>query len=136
MLDLNWNPSRRELRQFALLCLGFGAVVGGLILYKTGSWSVPSVIWGVSLIVAALGLFDAALVRPIYVAWMAAAYPIGWIISNAVLALTFYVVMLPIGLLMRAIGRDPLGRREHRSAGSYWVPHEPPRDPGSYFRQF
>ena len=136
MLDINWNPSQRDLRQFALLCVLFGGLVGALVLYRTGSWPVPAAIWGVSATVGALGLLKPALVRPVFVGWIAAAYPIGWTISHLVLALTFYLVLTPIGLLMRLVGRDPLGRRPHRSPGSYWIPHEPPRDPASYFRQF
>jgi hypothetical protein len=136
MLDVNWNPSRRELRQFAGLCLVFGAAVGGLILYRGGSWSVALTIWAVAAMVAALGLASPTLMRPIYMGWMAAAYPIGWTVSHFVLAVTFYLVVTPIGLLLRLAGREPLGRRPHGSAGSYWIRHEPPRDAASYFKQF
>jgi hypothetical protein len=135
MLDINWNPSRRELRQFAGLCLVFGAVAGALVLYRTGAWPVPIALLAVAFAVAVLGVSMPALIRPLYLAWLAAAYPIGWTISHLVLALIYYVVVTPIGLLMRLAGRDPLGRRPHRSPGSYWVPHEPSRDPASYFRQ-
>jgi hypothetical protein len=137
MLDVNWNPSQRDLRQFALIWLPiFAGAVGALILQRTGSWSAPLAIWGVALAVALLGLFRPARVRPLFVGWMGAAYPIGWTISHLVLAFAYYVVLTPIGLLLRLAGRDPLGRRRHGSAGSYWMPHRPPSDPASYFRQF
>ena len=136
MLDVNWNPSRRELRQFAGLCLVFGAVVGGLIVYRGGSSTIALTIGAIGAIVAIIGLAIPALMRPVYVGWMAAAYPIGWAVSHLVLAATFYLVVTPIGLLLRLTGREPLGRRQHRSPGSYWTPHEPPRDAASYFKQF
>ena len=135
MLDVNWNPGRRELRQFAIGLLIFGLVLGGLTYYRSGEWGVPTAIAAVAALIAALGLLNANLIRPLFVAWMAAAYPIGWTVSQVVLALTFYLVVTPIGLFMRAIGRDPLGRRVHRSPESYWVAHEPSRDPASYFKQ-
>lgn len=136
MLDVNWNPSRRELRQFGWLCLLFGALIGAIVAYRSSAWNAAVVIWAVGSVAAILGMTKPALLKPIFVGWVAAAYPIGWIVSNLVLAATFYLVVTPIGLLMRLIGRDPLGRRRHGSPGSYWVPHEPSRDPASYFRQF
>jgi hypothetical protein len=137
MLDVNFNPTRRDLRHFALIWLPiFAAGAGGLILYRGGAWTLPAVLWGVALAVAAAGLINPDLVRPLFVGWLAAAYPIGWTISHLVLALTFYVVVTPIGLLLRLLGRDPLARRRHGSPGSYWIPHQPSKDPASYFKQF
>ena len=74
--------------------------------------------------------------RPIYLGWMYAVFPIGWVISHTVLALTYYLVLTPIGLLMRGLGRDPMERRFDRDGETYWTPHEPSEDPARYFRQF
>ena len=79
----------------------FGAVVGGLILYRGGSWSVALGDLGRRAVVAVVGLASPTLMRPIYMGWMAAAFPIGWTVSQLVLAATFYVVVTPIGLLLR-----------------------------------
>ena len=62
--------------------------------------------------------------------------PIGWTISHAVLALLYYLLFTPIGLIIRLFGRDPMQRRLDRSAATYWVPHNQDRDAGRYFRQF
>jgi hypothetical protein len=136
MLDVRWNPSGRELRQFGWLCLLFAALGGAIVAYRSSAWNTAVAIWAVGSGVALLGAAKPVFLKPFFVGWMAAAYPIGWIVSNAVLAATFYLVLTPIGLVMRLFGRDPLGRRRHRSPGSYWVAHEPSREPGSYFRQF
>lgn len=50
----------------------------------------------------------AELLRPIYVAWMVAAFPIGWTISLVVMAAMFYGLFTPIGLFFRLIGRDSM----------------------------
>ena len=50
-----------------------------------------------------------------------------WVpISPLVLALLFYCTVTPIGLLMRAAGKDPLRMRKAPSATSYWISREPP----------
>lgn len=74
--------------------------------------------------------------RTLYVGWMSAALPVGWAISQALLAAAYYGVLTPIGLLMRAFRRDPLRRGFDRSAKSYWVEHSPADRVDWYFRQF
>jgi hypothetical protein len=52
------------------------------------------------------------------------------------MAVTYYVVITPMGLVMRAGGRDLLLRQLDRSAATYWLPHVPPGDSRRYFRQY
>ena len=42
------------------------------------------------------------------------------------LAILFYGVVTPTGLLMRLFGKDPLRLRFDREAKSYWIAREPP----------
>jgi len=74
--------------------------------------------------------------RTLYRGWMFAALPIGWTISHLILGVVFYAVMTPLGLLMRATGKDPMDRRFDRAARTYWIPHRQETDPKRYFRQF
>jgi hypothetical protein len=137
VLDVNWNPSRRELRQFAgILLPAFAGIVGAVVLYRSGSWTTAVVIWTAAVVVGAIGLAVPAFAKLVFVAWMAAAYPIGWTVSHLVLVAAYYLVFTPIGLIMRLLGRDALARNGPRSEKTYWVPHEPGRDVASYFRQF
>ena len=58
-------------------------------------------------------------------------------ISPIVLALIYFISVIPVGLLMRMLGKDPLHRRFAPSAKTYWVlrkPSEP--QPDSLYRQF
>jgi len=55
--------------------------------------------------------------------------------SPIVIGAMFILIVTPLGLLMRAFGRDPLRLRSR--ASSYWVPREPPGPaPESFIRQF
>jgi hypothetical protein len=48
------------------------------------------------------------------------------IVSPVVLGVMFFVVVTPMGLVMRALGKDPLRLRFDRGAQSYWVDRRPP----------
>jgi fumarate reductase subunit D len=135
LLDINWKPNRRELRQFGLIWLGFFALIGVYCLWAKDSPRAAQVFW---VIVAAggLGIMWPALLRPVYLMWMALALPIGWTVSHLLLAAIYYLVMTPIGLLMRLFHYDPMQRRIDREAESYWMPHDSGTDAASYFRQF
>jgi hypothetical protein len=52
------------------------------------------------------------------------------------MALVFYGLFTPMGLLFRLIGRDPLNRRFDPTAQTYWTPHQTVTDGRRYFRQF
>ncbi len=137
MFDFNRNPSRRELRQFAGIWLpAFFAVVGGLVVYRTGNLAIPMVLWIAAVLLGAMGLVRPAWIRPVYLGWMFAAAPIGWVVSRVILAIVYFGVITPIGLILRMVKRDPLEQRFDRSASTYWVPREPVRDASRYFRQF
>ena len=86
--------------------------------------------------VGGIGFVLPGMLRPIYVAWMTLAMPIGWVVSHLLLLFVFYLVVTPIGLAMRLIGYDPLTRQLDRSAKSYWTPHDPSGEAARYFKQY
>ena len=75
-------------------------------------------------------------VRFIYVGWMVLAFPIGWTVSQVMLAMMFFGLFTPIGLVFRLIGRDPLHRARPSGRESYWDPKPAPADLRRYFKQF
>ena len=76
----------------------------------------------------------ASLRIPLFRAWMTIFSPIGWIVSHAVLAIVYYGILTPIGLLLRLF-RDPMLRRFDPDAASYWMERESDDDLSRYFRQ-
>jgi hypothetical protein len=64
------------------------------------------------------------------------AFPVGWLVSNAVLALAYYGLFAPLGLAFRLAGRDPLNRRREPALASYLVPRAAPTDARSYLKQY
>ena len=137
MIDINWTPSRRELKQFACIWLPlFASAIGALLVYRRGAWAAAMVLWALALVSLAVGLVRPQAFRSVFVGWIVAAYPVGWTVSTLILLAIYYLLFMPVGFLLRIFRYDPLDRRFDRAAGSYWEAHDQPADPASYFRQF
>jgi len=136
ILDLRLNPSKGELRWFGLLMLAFSVVVGGLILWRAESTRAASAIVGIGVFLCVFYYALRPLRVPIYRLWMRTLHPVGWLISHVVLLSIYYLVLTPVGCVMRAVGYDPLTLRFDPNAASYWVRHDPADRAERYFRQF
>ncbi len=136
VLEINKDPSRRDLRWFGLLLPLFVAVVGALVWRRTGSLTPATATWVIGGTLCAVFALWPASRRPLYVGWMYAVYPIGWTVSHVLLGIVYFLVLTPIGLLMRMLGRDPMERRIDRTASSYWVRHDQSDRVDRYLRQF
>jgi hypothetical protein len=136
LTGMNRNPSPADLRTFGRLLPLFVALAGAVVALRTGSTTAAAGVWlaggGLSLVYAAV----AASRRPVFLAWTRATYPIGWTVSRLVMGVVFYLVVTPVGLLVRRFGRDPLARTFDGAAASYWVEREGEAEPSRYFRQF
>ena len=134
--DIPFHPTRKTLRQFAVLWLIF---VGGCALWQglaRGRPIVAAVLAAVAASVGLIGWIKPRAVRPLFVGWMVLAFPIGWTVSILLLALVYYGMFTPFAIAFRLLGRDALGLRPGPDRESYWEPHEAPLDVRRYFRQF
>ncbi|MDQ6960285.1 MAG: SxtJ family membrane protein [Mariprofundaceae bacterium] len=112
---------RKGLRQFGLMMAGFIAGIFGLVLPWIGGLAHPLWPWATGAVFMCWSLAAPASLRPVYMGWMRIAMVIGGVINHLVLAVVFYVVMLPMGLVMRAMGKDPMARKFDRTLASYRV---------------
>lgn len=136
MIEINKNPSARELKQFGALWLIFFAIVGGITWYRTGSQAGGVAVWTIALVTATVGFLLPSFMRLVYVGMSYAAFPIGWLISHIVLALAYYLVLTPIAFVLKMAARDSLELRFDRSVESYWTRLPRIEDSNRYFRQF
>jgi hypothetical protein len=90
----------------------------------------------VSALVMVVGFAAPHALRPLFVAWMVAAFPVGWLMSHVLIGIVYYGVVTPIGLILRLRGRDSLQLRSKTEAPSFWIVRQGARDAASYFRQF
>ena len=121
----------------------FGLIVGGVLLLLSLWWlyrgKFPHALQitmpvGAALILLGL-VFPRALIWP-NKAWMAFAEALAFVSTRIILAVVFFGIVTPIGLVKRLFGWDPLHRRA-APADSYWKPYaERQRDPRHYEKMF
>jgi predicted membrane metal-binding protein len=86
-------------------------------------------------VVLAGGFFTATLVAPQVLAplnrvWLSIGLLVHKCVSPIVLGLVFFSTVTPIGLVLRALGKDPLRLRFDREAPTYWIERRPPGPAG------
>ncbi len=145
MIDIDLRPGEATLRSFGFIAVaGFGLLAAlawfeALVFaFGLGSLRVPLAM-GFAIVAGLCGLFSLVFPRanlPVYLLITIVTYPIGFVLSHVILVTLFYVIISPIGLLLRAFGTDPMQRRILPEASSYWEDAPPPRSRSSYFKQF
>lgn len=136
VIQINHDPSRRQLNQFGGLWLVFLGAFGALAYFKSGNHPLGIGLWVAAVVVPVLGWLVPAFMRLVFLGMSYAAFPIGFVVSHVILAAVYYLVLTPVGLVMRLLGHDPMGRRFDREAATYWIEREPVDDARRYFRQF
>jgi hypothetical protein len=126
--------SNRLLRQFAGLWLLFCGLVTWME-YTRDRLLTALVFAGLGLAFGPPGLVRPQAIRPLFVFLITITQPLGWVVSHVLLAVLYYGVVTPLGLVFRLAGRDILCRRQAAGQDSYWTPKPIPTDVRSYFRQ-
>jgi Saxitoxin biosynthesis operon protein SxtJ len=124
----------RAEREFGLLV---GAVFSllGLWWFYRGKFATAAYVFTIT--GTALVLLGAAFPRLLVIPrklWMKLAEALAYVFSPIILAIIFFLVLTPIGLIKRAMGWDPLERRSG-SRESFWHPY-PARDRRHYERMY
>ncbi len=111
-------------RVFGMTLAALGAIVGTLKLWRGhGSgwlWLAAAAIFLILALfwTAPLGRLNRILVR--------FGLLLYWVINPVVMAFLYYSTVVPMGLTMRAFGRDALRLKRDKDAASYWILREPP----------
>jgi polyferredoxin len=125
----------RDLRKFGLTIGSVFILLGLLLLLRHRSSYLFLLAAGAGLI--AFGVIWPRALKYVYIAWMALAFTLGFVMSNVILVLFFFLVVTPIGLLARLFQKDFLARKWDKQAASYWIQRtREMRAAGSYERQF
>ena len=118
-------------RSFGILFSIVFAAIAFWPLLNLGEIRVWSVI--VSSIFLLLGLINSKLLYPLNFIWVKFGEFIGKIVAPLVMALIFFIILTPIGLFLRLIGKDLLNIKLNNNK-TYWIKRY--KKPGSMKRQF
>jgi Saxitoxin biosynthesis operon protein SxtJ len=126
--------TKNQLRSFGLTVGGIFAGIGvwPLLIHSAEPrwWSL--IIAGALLLPAAI--YPHSLVWP-YKGWMALGHVMGWINTRIILGIVFYLVVTPIGIFRRWLGKDPMGQHLRPDLDSYRMVREP-RPPSHLTKQY
>ncbi len=137
MIPIQTNPSDRQLRQFAGIWFPlFAAMLGYILISAFELNQVAYGLWIFAGIAAVVGLIVPRAIKFLFVGLMFATFPIGFVVSHVILVLLYYVILSPLGILLRVMGKDPMLKKPDPNASSYWKEREPVTTSDVYFRQF
>lgn len=123
-----------EGRKFAFP-VGIAFLVLGGIVWWRGHLTVAAVFGSVAGLLLLAGLVIPGKLTRVYRAWMGFAHAISKVTTPIVMGVTYYIVLTPIGAVMRLVGYNPVVRKD--LGGSYWVPRpDGPKRKSNLERQF
>ena len=111
-------------RSFGIVFFVFFLLLGLYPLVKDESPYIWSLIF--SLIFLVLGLINSNILTPLNRIWFKFGIFLGKIISPVIMAIIFFVVVTPIGFIMRVLGKDILNLKYNRD-NTYWINKSGPK---------
>lgn len=132
--DLPLNPTKRILRQFAgtwFLIFLVAAIRSSIHGHKSAGIALVLIAF-----VGVAGLVKPFLIKYLFLGATIAAYPLGWVMTQLILAIMFYAVLTPIALIARWRGRDSLQLRGQTEKSTFWTPRAEQPKPENYLKQF
>ncbi|MCB1868838.1 MAG: hypothetical protein KDI43_09990 [Gammaproteobacteria bacterium] len=83
----------------------------------------------ISVLLAAIALLRPGILRKPNYWWFRFGILLGGIIAPVVMGAVYLMAILPTGLIMRSLGKDPLKSKQDKSVASYWIKRDTPLQP-------
>jgi hypothetical protein len=119
----------------------FGLSVGSVllliaaVLFWRGRIRGAEIVAALGACLVVLGYAAPAMLKWPSAVWWRLAMVLGYVNARVILTVAFVLILTPMGLIWRLIGRDPMTRRRDRRPG--WVPHpERYRNPDHFRRMY
>jgi hypothetical protein len=116
-------------RSFGLVMAAFFTLVALGPLLRSGVSGIRLWALALALLFLASALLWRAPLKPLNRLWTLLGLALYRVVSPVALGILFFVAVAPTGLLMRALGKDPLRLKRDPAASSYWIEREPPGPP-------
>ena len=143
MIQIDLNPPRKTLRNFGFIGVVAFSVIALLIHGHAGIFKkIPDtpttsyICYGLAAYCGLMAIVAPMALKWLYVGLTVVSYPIGFVVSYIVVSVMFFLIITPIALIFRLIGRDGLRRKFEPAASTYWIKRNPPQSVKRYFRQF
>lgn len=114
--------SNQDLKKFGLVMAGVISLLFGLIIPFIANSAYPVWPWTIAAVFLIVSLTHPKLLRSVYKIWMKIGHILGFINTRIILAVLFFGLLTPIGLVLRLLGKDPLLKKIEPDLITYRVP--------------
>ena len=111
-------------RSFGIVFFAVFLIIATYPLIHSGDVRIWSAI--ISFIFLVLGLLNSKILTPLNKLWFKFGIFLGTIISPIIIGIIFFLVVTPIGLIMRLLGKDVLNLKYNKNQ-SYWIEKNGPK---------
>ncbi len=117
------EANQKNIRFFGLFSALILVLIGARMFYKFHN---PNHIYFdmAGGIFAASSLLCWPVLKPVYIAWIKIAGVIGWFNTRLIFIIFFYLLLAPIGILLRIFHKDLLELAIDKKRESYWIKKE------------
>ena len=121
---MNYEKNKSSNKSFGVIFFLVFLLISIYPIFNEGSLRIWSLI--ISLIFLILGLVNSKILTPLNQTWFKFGIFLGKIISPVVMSLIFFLVVTPIGLIMRICKKDLLNLKFNYD-NSYWIENDGPK---------
>jgi len=118
----NIKTDSKTIRNFGLILSGILTLFSAISFWKGGHGY--QFLFPVALVIFFSAIFFTRALKIIYLPWMVVATLIGWVITNLILTIFYFLVITPIAVMAKLLGKDLLKQKIDPQATSYWVHRE------------
>ncbi len=131
------TSDKKEQRKFGLL-MAAAIMALGLIRWAFHGFSgFPVYFFIVASVFLLLGLLLPFTLKRVFDVWLRFAVVLNWFMTRLFLTVAFYMLIVPIGIIFRLFGEDPMKRKWKPESDSYWEePEDQPSDFNRYRKMF
>ena len=117
-----------DIRNFGIFLTLILTVIGGVSFYKRffdlkepfSFGNTYFILWAIAFVVLVCSLFIKPVMRPLFLAFMWFGMKMNWVMTRVILTIFYFTVLAPIGIFMRIIRKDLLGRKYDPKAETFW----------------
>ena len=114
--------SQSSNRSFGLLFFIVFVLVGLWPVIKGEAANIYLIL--ISLFFLIFGLINSKILSPFNKAWIKLGEILGLIIAPIIMALVYFIILTPISLIVRMLGKDLLGLKFLKKQDTYWIKRE------------
>ena len=108
-------------KSFGIVFFIFFLIIALWPLMNDGEIRIWSII--LALLFLILGLINSKILTPLHRLWIKLGYFLGYFVSPIIMGIIFFLIISPVGIIMRLFGKDTL-MKKYSKKSTYWIQRE------------